>query len=232
MSSNVCICPLSFLSLLPPHIGPREEDVSLQFVAQWRNTECFLISHEVLRLACMLCQPKADPDWISWHRFNVRSGEKDQHLALLCFFFLFLPEPDENKSSLVAAPCEWRQSHVKVALCALLLNRVRDYNPDGVRGVMTTPQPWCMHYLVWLNSCSPGVWPQHNTEPTDLSRGIRKSPQHMWFMGSQPSLHISSYPQTAWATLSVFFPSVWVCYSFIYLVIYMSLHSSGDFLTN
>lgn len=179
-----------------------------------------------------------------WHAFcvNQRLTQTESHDIDLMFIqgkqtniwlcFVFLPKlVYENKSSLVAAPGEWRQSHVKVALCTLLLNRVRDYNPDGVGGVMTTPQPWCMHYLVWLNSCSPGVWPQHNIEPTDLSRGIRKSPQHMWFMGSQPSLHISSYPQTAWATLFLF-PSVWVCYSFIYLVIYLSLHSIGDLLTN
>lgn len=63
------------------------------------------------------------------------------------------------------------------------------------------------------------IWPQRNAEPTNLSRGIRKSPKHMRFMGSEQSLHISSHPETACVILSVFFPSVWVCYLCTYLFI-------------
>lgn len=138
------------------------------------------------------------------HDIDLMLVQGKQTSIWLCFVSYFLWEQEQTLSP-VAAPGERRQGHVKVALRTLLVNRARDRNPDGVGGVMTTPQPRCAHYLVWLNSCRPGVWPQHNTEPTDLSRGIRKSPQHMWFMGSQRSLHISSYPQTAWATLAVFF---------------------------
>lgn len=47
----------------------------------------------------------------------------------------------------------------------------------------------------------------------------------MWFMGSQQILHISSYPQTTCATLSVFFQLVWVCYSFMYSFLHLSLHT-------
>lgn len=79
------------------------------------------------------------------------------------------------------------------------------------------------------------IWPQRNAEPTNLSRGIRKSPQHMRFMGSQQSLHISSHPKTACATLSVFFPSVWVCYLFIHyfcpFVQSLICHKSGFLLS-
>lgn len=59
------------------------------------------------------------------------------------------------------------------------------------------------------------IWPKCNSEPTNLSRGIRKTPQCMRFKGSRQSLRISPRPETARATLNVFSPSVWVCYLFI-----------------
>lgn len=41
---------------------------------------------------------------------------------------------------------------------------IQRHVPDRVRGVITTPQPWCCHYLVWLNFPSPGYG--HNLMPS------------------------------------------------------------------
>lgn len=76
------------------------------------------------------------------------------------------------------------------------------------------------------------IWPQRSTEPTNLSSGIRKSPQRAWFMGSQRSLHISLCPQTACATLSVVFPLVWMCYLLTSSYIHLSLHPTVDFFSH
>lgn len=46
----------------------------------------------------------------------------------------------------------------------------------------------------------------------------------MRFLGSEQSLHISSHPETACATLDMLFPLVWVCYLFISSFIHF-LHS-------
>lgn len=114
----------------------------------------------------------------------------------------------------------------KVTLCSLLLKCVRDRNPEacsrqGQRGHNNSSA--VVQPLFGLAELSKSrIWPQRNAEPTNLSRGIRKSPQHMWFMGSQQSLHISSHPETACTTFNVFFPLVWMCYLFVYLFIFHS----------
>ncbi len=72
------------------------------------------------------------------------------------------------------------------------------------------------------------IWPQHNTEPTNLSRGVRKSPQHSRFTGSRQSLRISSHPVTACAT-QCFFHRSWC---FIYSYILLFFHSRVAFLTS
>ena len=101
----------------------------------------------------------------------------------------------------------------------------QEHYPDGVGGVVTTPQP--LFGLAELSKSR--IWPQHNARTHKfVKRNKEKVQQLMRFVGSQQSLHNSSHPETSCTTLHVFFPLLRVCYLFIPSLL-LSFISSNTF---
>lgn len=97
----------------------------------------------------------------------------------------------------------WWQTKTWLVLCNLLVKCARDYIPekDPRRGCSGHDDSCAIvQTLFGLAELSKSrIYPQYDTEPANLSWGIRKSPELMWFMGSQRSPHFSvSYLKVEW----------------------------------
>lgn len=170
---------------------------------------------------------------ISLHLFNIVSSKTDKHLASLCsslavpLDLTLIYWAGKNKTlrlyylTLVLVPAKkaegssWDIGQGDRHLGARWLSMpgiiIQAHSRQGQRGhknFSAIVQP--LFGLAELSKSR--IWPQHNAKPTNLSRGIRKRPQHMRFTGSLWSLRIFSHPEMTCPTFNVFFPLAWVCY--------------------